>query len=90
VVEKMKKILWIIVVLLFIGYFVHLHFTEGVKNRAEQTERKRIKKEIEAENKAAIGQMVSKTNAVEDWVQNLCDGKGSRLTPILTVELEKL
>ncbi len=92
-VEKMKKILWIIVVLVFIGYFVHLHLKESAKHKgekAEQAEQKRNEKEIEKEIKTAIGQMVSKTNAVEDWVQNLCDGKGGRLTPILTVELEKL
>jgi len=86
----MKKILWIIVVLVFIGYFAHLHLKEGAKCKAEQAEQKRIEREIKKEIKAAINQMVSKTNAIDDWVQNLSDGKGIRLTPILTVELEKL
>ena len=86
----MKKIIWIFIALVFIGYFTHLHLKEGAKRKAKQAEQKRIERETRSKIENEIKEMVSKTNAIDDWVQNLTDGKKIRFEPILTVELEKL
>lgn len=78
----MKRIVWIIAVVIVVGYFVNSY----MENKAERAEAKRV----EQATKTAVSQMVSRTNAVRDWEENLSKGERFRLEPILTVELERL
>ena len=82
----MKRVLWIIVLLSICGYFVRLYLENSTERKTEKAETKRV----DQETKSAIEEMVSRTNAINDWEQNLCKGKQFRFEPILTIELEKL
>ena len=82
----MKKVILIIVVLVVGGYFVNSYLENKATRKAEQAEAKRI----EQAAKSAVAQMVSQTNAVDDWVSRLSKGERFRSEPILTVELESL
>ena len=82
----MKKIIWILAVLLIGAYFVNISIVNKAKRDAERAESKRI----EQATKAAVSQMASRTNAVDDWEQRISTGERFRFEPILTIELEKL
>ena len=82
----MKKIIWIIVALVIGGYFVNSYLENEAKRDAERAEAKRVKQTI----KPAVAEMVSRTGAVDDWESSLSKGEKFRLSPIFTVELEKL
>lgn len=82
----MRKIVWIIVVLVIGGYFINSHMEKKAKRKAEQAEAKRI----EQITRTAVSKMVSRANAVEDWESPLSKGEQFRFEQILTVELEKL
>lgn len=82
----MKKIIWIIVALVIGGYFVNSYLENEAKRDAERAEAKRVKQTI----KSAVAEMVSRTGAVDDWESSLSKGEKFRLSPIFTVELEKL
>lgn len=61
-----------------------------MENSAKR-EAKRIESErIEQETKAAVKQMISRTNAISNWEENLGKGERFRYAPILTIELERL
>ena len=82
----MKKIIWIIVALVIGGYLVNSYLENEAKRDAERAEAKRVKQTI----KSAVAEMVSRTGAVDDWESSLSKGEKFRLSPIFTVELEKL
>lgn len=82
----MKKIIWIIVVLAIGGYLVHSYLGKRAKLEAERVEAKRIEQTI----RSSVAEMVSRTNAVDDWDRLLSKGERFMFEPILTVELEKL
>ena len=82
-----KKMVLIIVVVLFVGgYFVNSHIAKKAKETAEKAEKERTKEST----KAAVAQLVKRTNAVENWEDNLSRGDQFRSQPILTIELERL
>ena len=82
----MKKIAWIIVLLLVGSYFVNSYIEDKAKRKVERDEKQRIEQSI----KSLVEEMVSRTNAFKDWESNLNKGKSYRFEPILTIELEKL
>ena len=82
----MKKIIWIIVLLAIAGYFVISHLEKRAKDEAERAEQKRI----EQTTKSLVQEMISRTNAIDSWEQQLSKGEKIRFGPILTLELEKL
>ncbi len=82
----MKRAIWIIVILLISAYFVNSYLENRAKREAEKAEAERIEKTI----KAAVAQLVERTNAVHNWEKELCKGGQFRLEPILTIELERL
>lgn len=82
----MKKILWLSIALLVGGYSVNSYLEKDAKRKTDLVEKKRIEQEI----KASVQEVVSRTNAVNDWESKLSNGKRYRIEPILTVELEKL
>lgn len=82
----MKRVIWIIVIILIGGYFVNNYLEDKAKKEAEKTETERI----ENATKVAIAQLVKKTNAVDNWEKALSKGEQFRVEPILTVELERL
>ena len=82
----MKKIISVIIVLLIGSYFVNSYFEIKAKRKAEQEEEQRISQTL----KSSVEKMVLRTNSVSSWESNLNKGEAYRLSPILTVELEKL
>lgn len=82
----MKKIIWILVVLVFIGYLVISNQNSVAKREAKKAE----VKEIEHDTYKAVSQLVNRTTAIKDWDSKLSRGKVDRWQPILTFELEKL
>jgi hypothetical protein len=82
----MKKIIWIVIILAIAGYFVNSYLDRRAKRQAEQAEEKRI----EQITKLSVKNMVSKANAFDGWEGQLSKGERFRLSPILTVELEKV
>ncbi len=82
----MKKIIWIILLLVIAGYFVYSYLESRAKSEAERAEQK----QVEQTTKSLVSQMTSRTNAIDDWEHQLSKGENFRLAPILTVELEKL
>ena len=92
----MKRITLIIVIIAVgaVGaYFASNYFETKAKKQREQAEQKA---EQERDNKrrqmatAAVAQMVSKYNAIDDWEKKLRRGKKSGSERILTMELENL
>lgn len=82
----MKKIVWIIIVIVVGGYFINSYMENKARREAERAEEERI----EQATKTAVSQMASRTNAVTDWEVNLSKGEKFRFEPILTIELERL
>lgn len=82
----MKKIIWILVALVVGAYFVNSYMENKAKSEAELSEAKRI----EQATKTAVSQMVSRTDAIDDWETRLSKGEKVRVEPILTVEIERL
>lgn len=86
---KTKKIfpyiIWITVIISVVAYFGNNYLENKAKREAEQAEAEKT----EQTTKAAVLQMVSRTNAVDDWASILSKDK-TRQDRILTVELERL
>ena len=82
----MKRIVWVIVLLAIGGYFVNSYLEKKAKKEAERAEQKRI----EQTTKSLVAEMIIRTNAVDDWENQLSKGEKFRFEPILTMELEKL
>ena len=70
----MKKIAWIIVLLLVGSYFVNSYIEDKAKRKVERDEKQRIEQSI----KSLVEEMVSRTNAFKDWESNLNKGKSYR------------
>ena len=85
----MKRIIWIIAVVMVIGYFFNSYVQEQARREAERAERAETER-IEQVAKVNVSEMASRTNAVSDWEENLSKGDRFRIEPILTVELERL
>ncbi|MDE0405599.1 MAG: hypothetical protein OXI53_09845 [Nitrospira sp.] len=75
----MKKVLWILVVLVVGGYFVNSYLENKATEEAERAEATKKRTQIEA----AVSQVVARTDAIDDWESQLNAG-------ILTIELERL
>jgi ABC-type multidrug transport system fused ATPase/permease subunit len=82
----MKRVICIIVVLAVGSYIVNSYLQNRVKREAERAEAERIEQNI----KSSVAKMVSRTNAVDSWEQQLSKGERFRFGPILSIELEKL
>lgn len=82
----MKKIIGIIIVIVVGGYFINSYIENNAKREAERVKSERI----EQATRLAVSEMVTRTNAVEDWETPLSKGEEFRSEPILTVELERL
>lgn len=82
----MKRAIAIIVVLLIGAYFVNLYIENKKKEYAKKAEKERI----EIATREAVSQLVERTNAIANWEKDLSQGDKFRVTPILTVELERL
>lgn len=82
----MKRIVWIIIAVVVVGYFFNLYTVNKAKREAETAESKRIEQAM----KTAVLQMASHSNAVSDWEAKLSKGETLRFEPILTIELERL
>lgn len=90
---KMNKIKWILIAIVVGSYIVSCIIENNAKRVEKNTKRKMENAEwrrIEQVTEAAVMQMVSRTNAVDDWKQQLSKGDNYRFEPILTIELEKL
>lgn len=81
-----KRVIWIVVIILVGGYFVNNYLESKAKEEAKKAEADQIKKATTA----AVAQLVKRTNAVDTWEKDLSKGDKFRLEPILTVELERL
>jgi len=81
-----KRIIWIVIICAAIGYLGNNYLQKRAKEKAQSEEAQRIDREI----RSKVSQMVTTTNAVDDWVQKLSKGKRVRIRKILTIELEKL
>lgn len=82
----MKKFVWVIIVLLVGGYFVNSYIENKAKRKAEQEKEQRVEQTL----RSSVEKMVSRTNSISEWESSLSKGETYRLSPILTVELEKL
>ena len=82
----MKKIVWIIISVVVIGYFVNSHMENKARREVERAETQRVEQII----KDKVSQMVARTDAIRDWEATLSKGENVRFEPILTVELERL
>lgn len=83
----MLKRFLIIIVLMAIAafcviYLVHYNSKAPVKKAAAITPT--------AASQAAYGELAKKHNAIDSWDNELCQGAPARMTPILTMELEKI
>jgi hypothetical protein len=82
----MKKFIWILIVLVVVGYFVNSYLNKEAHNEA-------IKIKREQANQATISsikKMVSRTGAIGEWEKQLSNGESFRFEPLLTIELEKV
>ena len=82
----MKKFIWILLALVVGGYFVNSYLEEKATREAERAEAEKI----EQATKAAVFQMVLRTDAIDDWALQLSKGERFRFEPILTIELERV
>jgi len=81
-----SKFIWIAIVLVFGGFIINNHYKQASRHAVEDAETDRIQREV----KAAISQVVTRHNAISDWEKTLSNGNSYRMSPILTIELEKL
>lgn len=82
----MKRIIWIVIIIAFGAYFVNDYIED---KKIEKTQRAK-EEEFERITKTAIDQLVSKTNAIDNWDEVLSEGKEFSFKKILTIDLEKL
>ena len=82
----MKKIIWILAASLVVFYFVNAYIEKEAIRDAKKAESKNIRHAT----RSAVSQLISNTNAIDDWEPHLSKGKKYRFAPILTIELEKL
>ena len=88
-----KRIIWIVIICATIGYLGNNYLQKRSKEKAQSSKEKAQSEEtqrIDREIRSKVSQMVTATNAVDDWVQKLSKGKRVKIGKILTIELEKL
>jgi hypothetical protein len=83
---NLKRFLWLGAIVLILGYFFYSSFQNRAKEDTREVQKQR---EIEA-TKAALDDLVARTNADDKWKQALHKGKGAWTGKILTIELEQL
>ena len=71
----LKRIIWIVIICAAIGYFGNNYLQKRAKEKAQSEEAQRIEREI----RSKVFQMVTTTNAVDDWVQKLSKGKNKQI-----------
>lgn len=82
----MKKIVGIILTLVILGFFVNSFLETRTKEQTAKAERARF----EHETIDAVNALVARTNAVRGWEMALGSDKAVRISPILTIELERV
>ena len=82
----MKTFIWILIILAAGAYFVNTSLDNKASRETERAEEQGIKDTIHV----AIGEMVARTNATDNWERQLVKEDDIRFEPVLTIELEKL
>jgi len=83
----MKNAIWILIVIVVGAYFVNNHFENRARRKAKEAEAEKVKQA----SKDAVARLVKRTNAFDQWEKELSKNGGEfSLTPILTIELERL
>jgi len=82
----MKRVVLISVALIVVAYFVNSFLENKKKEAGEKAQAERIEKAT----RAALAQLVERTNAFANWDKILSKGEPLRMEPILTIELERL
>jgi hypothetical protein len=77
---------WIMFVIVIGALMVNNHFKQKAERAAQKAETSRVQRVV----KTAISQISERQNAITDWEEQLSKGERFRLSPILTIELEKL
>lgn len=80
------KLIWIVVAVALGVFIVNKLLDDRAKRDAQRAEMHRA----EQETKAAVAQMVARSNAVTDWDKRLSKGENYRMSPVLTIELEQV
>lgn len=85
-----QRIFVILVVMAVGGYFAYDYFQSKALEKTTKEAAHKARKEKRELRHAAVAQMVSKYNAVNDWEDILRKGTPARNKKILTMELENL
>jgi hypothetical protein len=81
-----SKLIWVAIIVALGAFAVNNHIDQKDKRQAQRAEASRVQEEV----KNAISQISDRQNAITDWEKQLSKGERYRLSPILTIELEKL
>ena len=81
-----SKLLFIAIVLALGGFMLNNHLRQKAKPQVPSAEELQVQREV----KTAVSQLSEQHNAITDWDEQLCKGKGYHLSPVLTIELESL
>ncbi len=85
----MGKLIWSMI-FISIAYFSYLYIEKYRVDKARNEAHLSESKKIEQATRSAVAEMVSRTGAIDNWVNQLSKGNIFRTDPILTIELEKL
>lgn len=80
-----KRIVGIALTLLVVGFIANNFLESRSREQAAKAKQERF----ERETISAVAAMVARTNAVRDWGKRLSADGAARLSPILTIELER-
>lgn len=81
-----KRLVWIVIVFAVIAYFVNDYLEDRSRKKAEKAK----EEQIEKITRATVSQLVSKTNAIDNWDELLSEGADTSFKKILTIDLEKV
>ena len=82
----MSRKLLIVVVLAALGYWGYSAWQTSIDRRAQESAAEKHAAQI----KASVSALAGKHNAVQDWASNLAQGERTRMSPVLTAELQDL
>lgn len=82
----MKRIIWAIVIIAFLGYCANDYYSDKAKEKAQREQEEELERTIIG----AVDQLVSRTNAINNWAKTLQDNKKNGFEKILTIDLERL
>lgn len=85
----MGKLIWSMIFISF-AYFSYSYIEKYRVDKARNEAHLSESKKIEQATRSAVAEMVSRTGAIDNWVNQLSKGNIFRADPILTIELEKL